>query len=417
MKRTSKVLLPKELEAPDLISIIGEERLDRLSRDLNADRCVTKLTASSVFKLLIHSILSEERISLRIMGENYSGVAFKAIAPETLGLHTAHSSIRDRPATIRPEFFEEIYGHVTGILAGHYGQRQLGQYNIRRYDSTMISTFSHLLEGMKVGNTKNKKNQVKMTTELTNEFEVRMSFFSDQAHLGEDVALREVIRSATRNKDDIIVFDRGLKSRATFCELKKEKTLFVTRLHDKNRYKVIRPHQNPPEKPIDGLDFLGDSIVHLYGDGNREVREEFRAVQVQVKKNGKKIWFLTNILFLPAEQIAQIYRMRWEIEVFFRFAKQEMNLTHFVCNDANAIRVMMYSTLIASMLVLVYKKLNGIGSYKIAKKRFCRELESAFILELLKTPEGLAIYKKCLADQVRLARQMPPKKRKTKPDT
>ena len=53
----------------------------------------------------------------------------------------------------------------------------------------------------------------------------------------------------------------------------------------------------------------------------------------------KASFFLINILDLPAETVAEIYRRRWEIEVFFRFLKQEMNFTHFVCNDSNAIQV------------------------------------------------------------------------------
>ncbi|MFN0036493.1 MAG: hypothetical protein ACKVUS_15620 [Saprospiraceae bacterium] len=73
--------------------------------------------------------------------------------------------------------------------------RQVNANNIKRYDSTMIAVFSHLLEGMKVGNTSKKKNQVKLTTELLGDFEVRMRFFKDQDHLGEEAALKEMIQS------------------------------------------------------------------------------------------------------------------------------------------------------------------------------------------------------------------------------
>ena len=60
--------------------------------------------------------------------------------------------------------------------------------------------------------------------------------------------------------------------------------------------------------------------------------------------------FLTNVLDLGAEEVAQLYKERWEIEVLFKFMKQEMNLRHFLCHDANAIEVMIYCTLIATML-------------------------------------------------------------------
>lgn len=234
-----------------------------------------------------------------------------------------------------------------------------------------------------------KKNQVKLTTELLGDFEVRMRFFKDQDHLGEEVALKEVIQSQMHSPDSLIVFDRGLKSRQTFCELKGLKTQFVTRLNDRNRYQFVRQHAQVPTKSIRGLRFVQDSIVYLYGDGSKLVKEEFRLVEAVVEKTGKKIFFLTNVLALDADAIAEIYRKRWDIEVFFRFLKQEMNLTHFVCNDTNAIQVMIYCTLIAAMLILVYKKQNDIKSYKIAKTRFLKELQAALTLELIDTPLGL----------------------------
>jgi hypothetical protein len=81
-----------------------------------------------------------------------------------------------------------------------------------------------------------------------------------------------------------------------------------------------------------------------------------------------------------------------------------------VSNDINAIKVMLYSILIAAMLILVYKKQNNIKSYKIAKKRFAEELKAAVILALIQSDEGLNIYKKCLEQQIEWERVM--KKRK-----
>lgn len=69
--------------------------------------------------------------------------------------------------------------------------------------------------------------------------------------------------------------------------------------------------------------------------------------------------------------------------------KQEMNLTHFVCNDANAIQNMLYFTMIAAMLVLIYKKRNGIRSFKMAKIQFFKELTYSILLDILEEPQGV----------------------------
>ncbi|MEZ4958553.1 MAG: transposase [Saprospiraceae bacterium] len=112
------------------------------------------------------------------------------------------------------------------------------------------------------------------------------------------------------------------------------------------------------------------------------------------KKDGQLLSFVTNVWELPADVIAEIYRQRWDIEVLFRFLKQEMNLTHFVCNDLNAIQVMLYFTMIAAMLVLIYKKHNDIKSYKKAKIQFFKELFYSVMLDVLESPEGLEWLKK-----------------------
>jgi IS4 transposase len=80
-----------------------------------------------------------------------------------------------------------------------------------------------------------------------------------------------------------------------------------------------------------------------------------------------------------AYQIAQWYKQRWEIEIFFKFIKQELNASHLVSRDENGIKVMLYMTLIVASLIIVYRKLNKIKSFKIAKQQFEMELNEEII--------------------------------------
>ena len=91
--------------------------------------------------------------------------------------------------------------------------------------------------------------------------------------------------------------------------------------------------------------------------------------------NEQQYWFLTNDFRLTAKEVAQAYRRRWDIEVFFRFIKQELHVSHLVSLNKNGIEVMMYMTLIVAMLILIYKKANSIG-YKTAKRRFSMEVSN-----------------------------------------
>jgi IS4 transposase len=118
--------------------------------------------------------------------------------------------------------------------------------------------------------------------------------------------------------------------------------------------------------------------------GNTHYREElveaaFRLVVIKSKEHHEQqYWFLTNDFRLTAKEVAQAYRRRWDIEVFFRFIKQELHVSHLVSLNKNGIEVMMYMTLIVAMLILIYKKANSIG-YKTAKRRFSMEVRNLAI--------------------------------------
>ena len=98
-----------------------------------------------------------------------------------------------------------------------------------------------------------------------------------------------------------------------------------------------------------------------------------------IDDSGEKIYFITNILDEDAYLIAAWYRQRWEIEVFFKFIKQHLNVKHLVSRDENGMKVMIYMTMILAILIIAYKKLNKIKGYKIAKLRFELELENEII--------------------------------------
>lgn len=404
----------KSVSVDELLELIGLSVFSDIVKELEADKWVIKFKTMTVFKLIVYSLLESERLSLRVMSENYASAIFRVMLGDK-DAKMSYTAIRARLMNVKSAFFERAFEQTSRVLTEHYTDKEQSRYHIKRYDSTMIATFSHLMSGMKVGNTSKGKTQVKLTTELAGAFDVRMTFFEDQAHLSEERALTEVIEKATHSKKDLIVFDRGLKSRDTFTRFDAQALCFVTRLADNSRFDVLRQHSDVSHLEDDNLIFLQDSIVHLYGNANKKVEHPFRLIEMQRKSDKQIIYLLTNVtleqpakdeqgddmLFLTTQQVAQVYKSRWDIEVLFKFLKQEMNLEHFVCNDLNAIKVMIYSTLIVAMLLLVYKKVNSIKSYKIAKIRFFNELQAAILLEILENPENIPIVREILRKTLR----------------
>ena len=392
-KQSKKKHNKSNVSVKELLELIPDAFIEELTDSLDVDKWVKKLKGGHIFKLVLFSLLNSERMSLRIMESNYKDPLFRILVPAITEDAVGWTGIRERLMKVNVSFFRQLYESVYTSAKELYGGEKLAGYHIKKYDSTMIATFSHLLEGMHVGNTKKGKTQTKLTTEFSDDFLIRMDFFKDQEHLSEETALKEVIEAVSSDDTDIHVFDKGLKSRETFKSFDDDNIKFVTRVHENPRYEMVAPYWNDDgQQDSDELEFVQDSIVKLYKSGHKLIDHEFRLIQYHVKRpdgKDKKLSFLTNVRDIDAASIAQIYKSRWDIEVLFRFMKQEMNLDHFVCNDSNAIEVMLYCTMIASMLILIYKKENNIKSYKKAKIKFYKELVSLIFLEILENPEEL----------------------------
>jgi len=156
------------------------------------------------------------------------------------------------------------------------------------------------------------------------------------------------------------------------------------------------------ERNLGELMLISSQVVNLYGKRHVDKENKYRLIVAErkekidttppnnkghVKKKENIFYFITNDLELSQKEIADIYKQRWDIEVFFRFIKQELNASHFLSVSDNGIKVMLYMTLIASMLLLLYKKINDLG-YKTAKRRFTIELWEALITIIVKECGG-----------------------------
>ena len=199
----------------------------------------------------------------------------------------------------------------------------------------------------------------------------------------EDFALREAIVKSSHAKDSIVVFDRGLQKRKSLAEFNGAGINFVTRANDYIKYEQIKVYKKVSGRKTSRLVFEQDILVYLFDHYNKKINTPFRLIKARSKQSGEPILFLTNIKYLNAGEISEIYSRRWDIEVFFRFIKQELNFSNLISYNENGTRVMMYMVLITAMLILIYKKANQIEGYKIAKLKFTDELQMELIKEVV----------------------------------
>lgn len=133
------------------------------------------------------------------------------------------------------------------------------------------------------------------------------------------------------------------------------------------------------------LYITSDRIRFLFSEGCVRAKRPIRCIHATQKSSQEPITFITNVPDLTPTEVTELYRRRWDIEVFFKFLKQELNFSHFINRSENGIRIMLYATLIAATLLLVYKKKSG---YKIMKQRFVQELEKSLVKTFVKMCGG-----------------------------
>jgi hypothetical protein len=359
----------------DLLKLIPDDLLLDLAGETKVDYQVKKLYGRNVFNLLLYGLISGERVGLRSLEDFYNSKKFKVLFRLPGTKSVKYNSLSARLATMNVRFFEMAFQEIYEQCSLLYDESTLStQYKITRVDSTMVcDTAAKLEQGIHVGQKKDGKKQVKYTIGLTDMFPSSVEVFTEQSSISENLTIPKVILKAIdKSKDNVFVFDRGVNSREVFRELDKNECSFVTRLHVNARHVVLEDFHTPPGLVVNNLTVLKDQRVNLYLSGHKIVDHPLRLVQAQ-NPQGKEYWFLSNRFDLPCQEIILIYKKRWDIEVFFRFIKQELNFSHLISVNENGIKILLYMTLILAMLILIYKKINEFG-FKTAKRRFAIEL-------------------------------------------
>jgi IS4 transposase len=144
-----------------------------------------------------------------------------------------------------------------------------------------------------------------------------------------------------------------------FVELTLAGVFFVIRQRWNAAYKVIERRPVPKNRNV-----LSDEVV-LLGQGKYRIDVPMRRVVIWDPKTEKTFEFLTNHMSFAASTIAAIYRDRWQIESFFKALKQCLRVKTFVGTSANALKIQIWTALIA-ILILKYLKLKATFGWSLS---------------------------------------------------
>lgn len=169
----------------------------------------------------------------------------------------------------------------------------------------------------------------------------------------------QVARTVDFTPGTIVVFDRGYVDYEWFRSLSRQKVWFVTRLRDNISYSVVE------QRPLTGAVVRLDEVI-LLEKHRRYGFEPVRLRRVVVAGEDGEFEIFTNNFTLAASTIGEIYRQRWQIENFFRAIKQNLRIKTFVGTSANALKIQIWSALIA-LLILKFLQLRARCGWSLSR--------------------------------------------------
>jgi Transposase DDE domain len=376
----------------NLLSLLPADLLEQLALEYKVDaKNQIRLTGSTVFICLLDGLLNQGDITLRVLEE---------IFHSRTGRRSDHSSFGKRLATIKPEF----YTHLHEQLAAKATPGEIKALRLRWVDATAVTLSAKLLAfGITSGTCRGNASQrsVKSILELQQDgLPHLLHLCTEQSEANDNVALGQVMRQQSQ-PGDLWVFDRGVHGRDRLLGIAQAGAFFLTPQcgqsvqvtkalwQAETAVPTAAPVGSEPalvlvraESAVFGssLEKLPSKQVSKKPPSQQSSQQFSKWRQMPLvlvhclrydtrARHWKPLVLMTN---LPASadglgagpyswlQLAELYRRRWDIETLFKFLKQHLGYSHLTSRTENGIRVMIYMSLIAALLLIWYKRLSGI---------------------------------------------------------
>ena len=147
--------------------------------------------------------------------------------------------------------------------------------------------------------------------------------------------------------DETGILDRGYQCHVRFDLWQQENILFVCRIKASTKKEIIKENDLDPDSVV-----FFDAIVRLGTPGVNQTEKEIRLVGYEIAN--VKYWIATNRYDLSAEQIAFVYKLRWDVENFFAWWKRHLKVYHLIARSEHGLMVQILAGLITYLLLAIY---------------------------------------------------------------
>lgn len=193
-------------------------------------------------------------------------------------------------------------------------------------------------------------------------------------------------RNVRLPEGSILTMDRGYIDYQWFDDLNQQGVFFVTRAKTNIRYRVLKRH-----KANRKLGISSDQTIRLTSKKGQAYTGQLRRVAFKDPDTGKHYYYITNRMDLAAKTIADIYKARWQIELFFKWIKQNLKIKTFIGTSKNAVLSQIWVALCTYLLLHYFKWVNGL--HQTARQMIqilqLTWFERRSLVELFKPPEPI----------------------------
>jgi len=334
-----------------LINFLDKGKILRFSREENGERYVKSFSGWAHLTTMLYAVIMRFD-SLR---EIEASMLAEARKLHHLGLERVprRSTISDANARRPEKFFERVYRdlydtHRGALSSDSRHQTAAWMKRLRIMDSTTISLFSNLLfKGVgRNPKTGRKKGGIKVHTVIhANEgVPCDVRFTSAATHDSFMLAPDKFSRG------EILAADRAYIDYAKFERLTQMGVAYVTKMKRGLKYTVLSDTMR--QTPLGMMACRIQEVEFVKG----EIRHRARIITYADEGKKKLVSLLTNDFEMEVEDIIAIYRKRWEIEMLFKQIKQNFPLRYFYGESANAIKIQIWVTLIANLLLTLLQR-------------------------------------------------------------
>lgn len=339
----------KELPMPRLSYLIGQHHSDRYKKTFCTFSLFKTLLLSQILEYKSIREIETSIITKKLSLSNNN--PFVSLNISSLKRSTFSYSNSHCDSTIFKEFFYSCLNYFESKSYWKWFKRTL-DIPLFALDSSTISLPFKLCWWAKYKTT---KWWIKLHTLLANWY-IPEYVKITEANISDIAAGRDILKSHIP-PNSCAVFDLGYVDYKLYAELTKKKIFFVSRAKSNMVYDVVSTTQinNVYENGI--INFEQEILCLLKWRNNRICRIPLRAVNATIiwEDWPEKFTFVTNNFELTPEEVAECYRLRWRVELFFKFIKQNLIIKSFLWNSRNAVENQIRTALIYYLFICYLK--------------------------------------------------------------